>query len=244
MPGTVQVIRLPDADTLAQRAADALLHRLIVLQEDGRVAQLGLTGGRIANVMYELLSKMVVGSNLDPARLSLWWGDDRFLPTDDPDRNSLQALTRLAGGFPLTPAHTHPMPSSDQAADPSEAAVAYADEFGATVLDICLLGIGEDGHVASIFPDHPSSEATSAVAIGVSGAAKPPSERVSLSLGAINRSAEVWLLASGDEKQDAVARALQGEASVPAAHVAGTERTLWFVDYAAARSLPYHECHL
>ena len=107
-----------------------------------------------------------------------------------------------------------------------------------------LLSVGEDGHVASIFPDHPSSEATQASVVGVTNAPKLPPDRISLSLATINRSREVWFLASGGEKANAVGRVFRGDPALPAAHVRGAERTVWFVDEAAAAHLPFHECGL
>ena len=135
------------------------------------------------------------------------------------------------------------MPSADAFADPHEAAYAYAREISGTTLDICLLGIGEDGHIASLFADHPAFEPTQSLVVGVADPPKPP-ERVSLTLSAINRSREVWLFGSGPEKAGPVSRALRGDPTVPAAHVHGVEQTLWFVDEAAAALVPYHSCGL
>ncbi len=239
----VAVQRHPDASSLAAHAATTLVRRLVELQTDGGIVHLCLTGGRIANQIYEHVAGMVATSPLDPGRLELWWGDERFVPTDDPERHSLQALARLAGSFPLDPARTHPMPSSDAFADPHEAAYAYGREISGTTIDICLLGIGTDGHIASLFPDHPSFEPTQSFAVGVTDSPKPP-ERVSLTLSAINRSKEVWLFGSGQEKAESVARALRGDPASPAAHVHGVEQTIWFLDEEAASQLPYHDCEL
>lgn len=97
------VVRYADAEDLANQAAVRLLQALIGYQANGRVAQLCLTGGRIALRIYARLAELVVGSELDPARLELWWGDERYLPTDDPDRNAGPTLATLAGRFPLDP---------------------------------------------------------------------------------------------------------------------------------------------
>lgn len=239
----VTVQRHPDAASLAANAAASLIRRLVELQADGAVVHLCLTGGQIANEIYEHLAGMVATSLLDPGRLELWWGDDRFVPTDDPARHSLQALSRLAGSFPLDPARTHPMPSTDVFADPDEAAFAYAREISGTTIDICLLGIGEDGHIASLFPHHPSSDPTPSLTVGVTDPPKPP-DRVSLTLAAINRSREVWLFSSGSRKAVPVAQALRGDPTSPAAHVHGVEQTTWFIDEDAAAFVPYHTCGL
>ena len=89
--------RYATANDLTEGAAQALLEALVGLQAGGHVAELCLTGGRIANRVYERLGALVEGSELDPGRLELWWGDERFLPTDDPERNAGQTLALLAG---------------------------------------------------------------------------------------------------------------------------------------------------
>lgn len=237
-----EVHRYLDADQLAEEVARRLLARLIELQEGGRVAQLCLTGGRIANRIYTRLGLLVEGSGMDPGRLELWWGDERFVSTDDPDRNAGPTLAVLAGRFPLDPARTHPMPGADGITDNHASANTYAKELGDTVFDICLLGMGPDGHVASIFPDHPSFEERTHPVIGVNDSPKPPPERISLTIPTLNQSHEVWYLVAGADKADAVARSVAGDPTIPAGVVRGQDRTVWLVDQHAAGSLPYHEC--
>lgn len=238
----VQVVRYSDADDLADRVAERLLKALIELQGSDRIAQVCLTGGRIAQRLYSRLGELVAGSGLDPTRLELWWGDERFVPTDDPERNAGPTLALLARHFSLDPGRTHPMPGADGVIDAGAAAATYAKELGPTKFDLCLLGMGEDGHIASIFPEHPSGEPTSQTVIGVSDSPKPPSERISLTIGTINESSQVWFLVSGAEKAAAVERALAGDQRLPAGRVAGRESTLWLVDQAAAAELPYYDC--
>lgn len=244
MSAQPQVIRHRDADDLAARGAARLLTVLIGLQADGRVAQVCLTGGRIAMAVYARLGELVEGSALDPSRLELWWGDERFVPTGDPERNAGPTLALLASHFPVDPARTHPMPSADGVIDAAASAATYAKELGDTRFDLCLLGMGPDGHVASIFPNHPSSEPTTQAVIGVSEAPKPPPERISLTIPTLNDSREVWFLVSGSEKSNALCRSLAGDTALPAARVAGRERTLWLVDEDASAELPYFDCSL
>lgn len=171
------------------------------------------------------------------ARLDLWWGDERFLPDGDPDRNHTQARAALLDAVPLDPARVHPMPPSDAAASPEAAAEAYAAELAAAAgpFDVLLLGVGPDTHVASLFPGHPALEETDRAVVAVHDAPKPPPVRVSLTVPTIRSAREVWLLAAGEDKAKAVATALSGaDTSAPAARVHGTERTLWLVDEAAA----------
>lgn len=239
-----QVIRYADSADLANRVAERLLNTLIDLQGSDRVAQLCLTGGGIAQQIFAKLGELVAGSGLDPKRLELWWGDDYFVATDDPQRNAGPTLALLARHFSLDSARTHPMPGADGVIDAGAAAATYAKELGQTRFDLCLLGMGTDGHVASIFPDHPSGEPTSQAVIGVSDSPTPPAERISLTIPRINESAQVWFLVSGAPKAAAVSRSLAGDQELPAARVAGQERTLWLVDQAAAAELPYYDCQL
>lgn len=239
-----QVVRHADPDDLAGQAAARLLETLIELQADGRIAQLCLTGGRIAMQIYARLGELVAGSAVDPSRLELWWGDERFVPTEDPERNAGPTLALLARHFQLDPARTHPMPSADGVVDAGASAATYAKELGDTRFDLCLLGMGPDGHVASIFPNHPSGEPTTQPVIGVSDAPKPPPERISLTIPRLNESEQIWFLVSGAEKANALARALAGDTSLPAGRVGGRSRTLWLVDQAAASELPYFDCSL
>ena len=237
-----EVHRYPSPGDLAEGVAHLLLDALVAFRREREVAHLCLTGGRIAHRMYQHLGGLVDASALDPGRLELWWGDERFLPTGDPDRNAGPTLSLLAGKFPLDPARTHPMPSADGVADNEASAATYAKELGDTAFDVCLLGMGSDGHVASIFPDHASFEPTSHTVIGVSDAPKPPAERISLSLGTLCRSREIWYLVSGAEKADALGRAILGDPTLPAGVARGRERTVWFVDADAAVDLPYYRC--
>jgi 6-phosphogluconolactonase len=114
------------------------------------------------------------------------------------------------------------------------------DRGVAPSFDICLLGVGEDGHVASLFPGSPAVYETERAAVGVRGSPKPPPTRISLTLPAIRCAAEVWLIVSGSRKAAAVAMALggAGEVQLPAAGARGRRRTLWLLDRAAAAKLP------
>lgn len=237
-----EIHRFGSPDELAEGAARALVESVVHYQREDAVAHLCLTGGRIANQLYGHLGGLVEGSELDPGRLELWWGDESFVPTEDHERNAGHALALLAGRFPLDPARTHPMPSADGVADNADSAETYAKELGDTTFDICLLGMGPDGHVAAIFPDHPSFEPTAHPVIAVNDAPKPPAERISLSMATLCRSREIWFLVSGAEKADAVARAMLGDPLLPGGIARGRERTVWFVDADAAAKLPYYRC--
>lgn len=230
------VVTCTDAEELAASVAHQLRRSISELQADpDRIVQLCLTGGRIANRMYRHLADGQGDNTVDWRRVEFWWGDERFVATESPDRNAGQTLALLASTIPLDPARVHPMPAEGGQADLNQAAMQYAAELGDVTFDICLLGMGPDGHVASVFPDHPSFEQeTSFKVIGVTDSPKPPPERLSITLPVINQSAEVWLIVSGAEKADAAARGEAGDRSLPAGAVHGRLRTVWFLDEAAA----------
>ena len=142
----------------------------------------------------------------------------------------------------VDPAHVHEVPASDEVATAEDAAEAYSAalrEHGAGFFEVLMLGIGPDGHCASLFPGHPALDARDAIAVAVHDSPKPPPTRVSLTRECLERSREVWFLVSGADKADAVVRGVTGAPfeTTPAAHVHGVERTLWLVDSEAATDL-------
>jgi 6-phosphogluconolactonase len=236
------------ADILAAAVAARLAVRLIDAQAEHGSASIVLTGGRIAEKIYTALAALPASDAVDWDRVDLWWGDERFLPGGHPDRNETQIRSVLLDKLPLTADRVHPMPASDgpDGDDPEAGAIRYANELSTAArghgelprFDVVLLGIGEDGHVASVFPDHALVDANRPVS-AVRDSPKPPPIRTTLTLGALNTGIDVWILASGEEKADAVARALGGAdpIHVPAAAVRGTHRTLWLLDQAAAAGM-------
>lgn len=233
-----RVVRLPEASDVSKAVASRLLEQIIELQRSRDTVHICLTGGNAANALYEEFARLAEGSELDASRLQLWWSDERFVPATDPERNSQQAISRLARTVPIQDADTHLMAAKDGRKDSHESAAEYEAELGDTSFDIALLGIGEDGHVASIFPAHPSFEATNRAVIGVEDSPKAPAERISLTLPTLNRADELWMLATGRSKADAVQRSISGDESVPGAHVQGRVATYWFLDDGAAENLP------
>jgi 6-phosphogluconolactonase len=229
-----------DATTLATAAAGELLSRLATAQAAGREPQIALTGGSIADRLHHELARLSPDSGVDWDRVVVWWGDERFVAADSPDRNAGQA--RAAFLDAVGAAKVHEMPSTEAAATPEEAATAYAAELrehGAGEFEVVMLGVGPDGHVASLFPGQPTLDVDDEIAVGVTGSPKPPPERVSLTFAALRRSRAVWFIVSGDDKASAVAAAI-GDADLhdtPAAGVAGREETIWFLDRASASAL-------
>ncbi|MEV4414233.1 6-phosphogluconolactonase [Catellatospora sp. NPDC049609] len=238
-----------DSRLLAEAVAARLIVRLLDAQAERGSADIVLTGGRVAAAVYRAVLANPARDAVDWSRVDLWWGDERFLPAGDPDRNETQAREALLDALPLDPARVHPMPPSDgpDGADPELAAARYAAELarsapGSAALphfDVLLLGVGEDGHVASVFPEHPVAYETRPVS-AVRGSPKPPPVRTTLTLPAINTAEEVWLIAAGPDKAGAVGMALSGAGPVqlPAAGARGVSRTVWLLDRAAAAQVP------
>ncbi|WP_418276953.1 6-phosphogluconolactonase [Isoptericola jiangsuensis] len=245
------VVVHPDPDVLAQATAARLLTRLLDVQSVRRPAHVVLTGGTVGiKTLAEVAASPLRGA-VDWSGVHVWWGDERFLPVGHEDRNETQARTALLDDLVarsgLPEAHVHPMaPLGDEegeASSPEEAADAYARELAvhapagqpAPAFDVLLLGMGPDGHVASLFPGHPGLDASGAT-VGVHGSPKPPPERVSLTFETIGGAQEVWVVAAGAEKADQAAAALAGGpvTQVPAVRAVGVHRTLWLLDSAAA----------
>jgi 6-phosphogluconolactonase len=240
-----------DADRLARAAAEAMVARLAAAQAVHGSASVVLTGGGIGIAVLERVAELAaepVRETVDWEHVDVWWGDERFVPSADPERNEKQAREALLGRVGVPEHHIHPMPPSDgDFAEPEDAAAWYAGELAAAApegsavprLDLLLLGMGPEGHVASIFPHSPAVRDERTV-VAVRDCPKPPPTRISLGFAAINAAEEVWLLVSGGGKAPAVARALSGADPVelPAAGVHGIRATRWLLDEAAAADLP------
>jgi 6-phosphogluconolactonase len=231
------------ADKLAEDVASRLLTVLTAMQAEGRVPQIVLTGGSIADKIHAEVARQTPGSPVHWDQVDIWWGDERFVPRDDPQRNALQARHAMLDHIPVNPARVHEIPSSDDAESPDAAAVMYSDTLrnsGADHFDVVMLGLGGNGHVASLMPHFPQLHVTDRIAVGVTDSPKPPPNRVSLTFDTLNRTREVWFVVAGEGKAEAVARALAPEGSVdetPARGVHGRLRTHWFIDLDAASKL-------
>lgn len=239
-----------DKDSLAQASADRLISVVLEAQSSRGMADIVLTGGGMGGAILTALGASSARDSIDWRQLRVWWGDERFLPTGDPDRNQTQADEALLSALPLDPANVHPMPASDgpDGADLDAAAARYAAELAAQApsgqdvpaFDVLMLGVGPDAHVASLFPESPGLHDTEHTVIGVRGAPKPPPTRISLTFAALGQAKDVWFLVSGADKAGAVGLALSGAGRMqaPATGVIGTRQTLWLLDRPAARHVP------
>ena len=157
--------------------AGELLSRLADAQAAGSVPQIALTGGTIADAVHREVARRSADSEVDWSRVVVWWGDERFVAPDDPDRNAGQARAAFLDAVGVDPANVHEMPSTADAADVDDAAAAYSAtlrEHGSGEFEVVMLGVGPDGHVASLFPGSPALDVDDRIAVGVTDSPKPP----------------------------------------------------------------------
>lgn len=248
MPDT-EIALHPDADVLASAVAARLVTRLIDLQAAGGVPRIVLTGGGVGIDLLRRLREMPAQRAVDWNRVELFWGDERFVAPDDPERNDRQAREALLDHVGVDPARVHPM-GADTGGGPGgaeQAARDYADllaslpgDDAGMLFDVVLLGMGGEGHTLSVFPDSPAVHQTRAGVVAVHGCPKPPPDRVSLTLAVLERADEAWVVAAGPAKAEAVAGALGGaaEADLPVAGARRARVTRWLLDRDAAGRLP------
>jgi 6-phosphogluconolactonase len=241
------VEKYPDTAALVAAAGDRLVDAITDAIDKRGKAQIVLTGGGTGVGMLKRVGER--GDKIDWSKVHLYWGDDRFVPEDDDERNYKQAREALLDHIDIPVDNVHPMSASggefgddlDAAArDYEQVLAANADDGQAAPdFDVHLLGMGGEGHINSLFPETPAVRETSRLVLGVQDSPKPPPQRITLTLPAVQRSREVWLVVSGEGKADAVAAAVGGAKAVdvPAAGAIGREATLWLLDEAAASKL-------
>jgi 6-phosphogluconolactonase len=247
--GNRTIVVSKDAAVLAAAVAARLLTRLVDAQAVRGTASVVLTGGGVGIASLAAVRASAARAAVDWRRVDVWWGDERFVPADDDRRNEKQARKALLDSLDLDPLRVHPMPApgGPDGEDADAAAARYADELAEAApadadvpaFDVLLLGMGPEGHVASIFPESPAAH-DERTAFAVHGCPKPPPTRITMGFSAINAAREVWMIVAGEDKAPAVAMALggAGRVQVPAAGVAGHAQTLWLLDEPAASRLP------
>lgn len=238
-----------DAAILADAVAARLITRLVDEQSARGSASIVLTGGDTGIAVLRAVAESPAQAAVDWSALDMWWGDERFLPAGDPDRNETQARDALLDRVPVDPARVFAMPPANEVAEPEEGADRYAavlsdyvqaaERTNTPPFDVLLLGMGPDGHVASLFPEHPALDDHRPV-VAVRNSPKPPPLRTSLSMSTIRSADEVWLVVAGEDKAPVVRMALTGASptQIPAAGVYGKQATRWLIDQAAASELP------
>jgi len=216
--------RMPDPGALVRAVVQRILVRAQAAIADHAAFRIVLAGGSTPQAVYRALAAT-------PSDWSCWqvyFGDERCLPADDPQRNSVPAMQNWLGRVAIPDSNIHPIPAELGA---EAAAAAYTGIVaGARPFDLVLLGVGEDGHTASLFPGQ--HHATGAAVHAVHAAPKPPAERVTLGVEALNDSVEVLILATGSSKRAAVQRWKAG-ADLPVAHIHGLHGADVYLDAAA-----------
>ncbi|MFV0427327.1 MAG: 6-phosphogluconolactonase [Beutenbergiaceae bacterium] len=237
-PAARAVVIHPDPAALYQATAARLLLALLDAQSVRRPVHVAIAGGSVGSGVLAAATSSPLRDIVDFTGVHLWWVDERFVEAGSADRNDQQAA-QFCAEVGLEAAQVHAMPSSDSIGDIDAAAHWYSGQMARfaesgqpLVFDIILLGMGPDGHVASLFPGHSTLAATTPVVVE-QDSPKPPPRRLSLTFPVLNAARQVWLVVAGPEKAYPVTQALQG-GSLPAARVGGHELTLWLLDAAAA----------
>lgn len=234
--------RFDGPSELATEVASRLLAVVAEAQGRGRTPQVVLTGGTIADAIHREVARLSPDSPVDWSRVGLWWGDERFVAAGSPERNAGQARAAFIDAVGVPAAHVHEVASTEQSPDVRAAATAYAAEVAAVEeFDVVMLGVGPDGHVASLFPGFDQVHVEDEPVVAVTGSPKPPPERVSLTFASLNRTRATWFVVSGEGKAEAAARALAPDsttlAETPAIGARGRLETVWFLDADAASRL-------
>jgi 6-phosphogluconolactonase len=227
-----------NAEALAQGVAEWLCG---LAQASSRAFAVNLSGGSTPRRLYELLATPEIASRLPWSRAHWFWGDERFVRHDHPDSNYGMARAAFLSRVPVPADNVHAIPTEGLA--PEQAAAAYeatlkrfygADTLapGRPLFDVTLLGIGENGHTASLFPGQPALQEIRRWVVAVIGAKSEP--RITLTYPALDSSRDVAFVVTGRGKRDVVARAQTGDRTIPAGVVRPVGRLHWFTDRAAA----------
>ncbi|WP_018179439.1 6-phosphogluconolactonase [Jongsikchunia kroppenstedtii] len=237
---TIEVRLYDSSAELVESAAAEFIDVIGAAQRERGVARVVLTGG--SNGIAILRALRESASDLDWSNIEFYWGDDRFVPAADPDRNSGQAHEALLDHVPVDPTKVHVMaPSDGEFGDDIDAAAAAYEAIidGVDTFDLHLLGMGGEGHINSLFPHTAATAESMRTVVAVTDSPKPPPRRITLTFPAINRARQVWFLVAGADKAQAVAAGVGGadRTEWPCAGAVGTEATVWFVDDDAAPEL-------
>jgi 6-phosphogluconolactonase len=233
--------------TTADDVADAAVFLFVMLAEKA-IAERGeffcsLSGGKTPLSSYRILAAPMISSKVDWPRVHVFWGDERCVPEGHPDRNDEAALDALLSKVPIPSKNIHRVPATEP-----DAAERYESDLRAAFsslplkepssevprFDLILLGLGPDGHTASLFPGFPAVEEKTRLVVRVDGAPKPPPARITFTLPLLDAARHVAFLVTGKDKNTALRRVLNGDRTLPAARVAPRDGTLVFLSDAAA----------
>ncbi|WP_353987833.1 6-phosphogluconolactonase [Ruicaihuangia caeni] len=243
-----RVVVLDDADALVAAVAARFVELLSEVLAEQEIAHVVLEGGRVHLRTLSAIAESPELEGIDWSRVHIWWGDERFVPHDDAERNAGKAQQLLLNRIDIPQSNVHAMPASDEIQSLDEAAERYAQELARFStgddpfphFDITFLGVGPDGHTASLFPGKDEVLDKESTVLPVRNSPKPPPERITLTRRVLNASRRVIASLSGDDKAAVLGLALAGAsyAEVPIAGVKGRLSTTFYVDEAAAAQVP------
>ncbi|MEO6955401.1 MAG: 6-phosphogluconolactonase [Antricoccus sp.] len=237
----------PDAAAVAGAAAARLITAILDAQSATGTASVVLTGGGTGIGTLQAVAASTAAASVNWSAVDFWWGDERFIAATDSERNDVQAHDALLSNVEVDPARVHRMPAADGqfGDDPDAAAFWYAEQLAAAAangrsprFDVVMLGLGEEGHTASIFP-HSAAATDPRSVCAVRNCPKPPPTRLTMTFEVLSHATDVWMLTAGKAKSEAIARAASGanREELPCAGPKGIEQTLWMIDVAAATLL-------
>lgn len=237
---TVKIKSFPTPGDVARAAANLFIERVGAALEKNSAVHVALTGGTVGIASLVELGGHPNRDSIDYKRVHIWWGDERFVSGDSRDRNSLLAREALLEKIEIPAANIHEFPAksdslnlNEATAEFSETVRLHAGDDGLIPFDLVFLGMGPDGHVASLFPGQKIESGNESV-IAVPDSPKPPAERVSFTFRALNRAKEVVFVVAGVDKAAALADAFGNDDSdLPAAKVRGQNSSVLLADDAA-----------
>ena len=228
------VNRFKDGNSVANQVANDLLEFLKEKLASQTRVDLAVTGGTVGIATLTACADLPF-SKLDLARLHIWWGDERFVESDSDDRNAKQAQGAWISRLNIPSQNIHEFPAKSANLNLDEAASLFEDQFASAGIsfDLMLMGMGPDGHVASLFPGQESLSGSENV-IAVHNSPKPPPQRLSFTYETINKAKQIWFTVAGADKADAVS-VVFGDTpeSLPAGRISGKEKTVWYIDQTA-----------
>jgi 6-phosphogluconolactonase len=231
----------PGTSDLAQAAARQIAELLQDALESRDRASLVLTGGKTPKPVYRALAAQH-GKSVDWNRVDFFWGDDRFVPADHDESNVRLAQENLLSRIDASECRTFPFPVTMDS--PEDAAIAHEETLRSyfadkePVFDVLLLGLGEDGHVASLFPGHGSLQERDRWVLHTRApAGNPITDRLTMTLPIINGARSILFIVAGEKKSGAVAAATCNNEEAPAGLVRRGENVHWFMDEDAAREV-------
>lgn len=217
-----------DAAELTEVVVDDIIAAIVHgLETKGRF-DLVLTGGTLGIAVATALKDIFLKTPEAFNGLHIWWSDERFVDSESDERNAVSLHNHLN----TTPIHVHEALAPNSPATIEDAVKDYESQLSDVTIDLNILGVGPDGHVASLFPGIADLEDRRKI-FAITDSPKPPASRISFTMSYINQAREVWIIASGESKADAVASIIEGDTSIPASYVSGRERTRLIVDQAA-----------